>query len=144
MPYLEFAQHWWRTQTGVSGSVSLNMCKMWTTIKLFVFYKTSYCILTSGNWVICKDTLIQSQVHVTPLHGKVTPHKILSLQQLCNFWAFTPCSQFLLTPLFHHTGVIWIFQFKKQFFWKSKIICNLSSIYIKIQCITQEIPSVPQ
>lgn len=41
-------------------------------------WKPNYFVLTSENWVICKDTLIQSQVHVTPLHGKVYPYSFPS------------------------------------------------------------------
>lgn len=40
--------------------------------------KINYCILTSGNWVICKDTFIQPQVHVTSLHGAGYPTTFFS------------------------------------------------------------------
>lgn len=41
MAYLGFGKHWWRAQTDVSGSVSLNACNKWTIIKLFVFPHTA-------------------------------------------------------------------------------------------------------
>lgn len=41
--------------------------------------KINYCILTSEKlWVICKDTFIQPQVHVTPLHGAGYPTTFFS------------------------------------------------------------------
>lgn len=105
-------------------------------------WKPNYFVLTSENWVICKDTLIQSQVHVTPLHGKVYPTRFFPF----NSFATSELSQLALSSFLHHcfTRLGWSEDFNSRSSMSEGVkLSAIWVVYIKIQYITGEIPSVP-